>query len=179
MATPIDFSIRACCVKRPRITWIVDSLCIAMLIGTTVYAVCRYATLPERIPVHYNAKGVIDGYGGKGMIWLLLAGMWGVVGCLSFVEQFPKCWNTVFRTTKENHVQMLSLTWTLISITKLIVAAMFAYLVMAAIRGGNLPALFMPIVLLALGANFLYWLVRAFFLAMRQKTRPLNMTEWR
>ena len=62
---------------------------------------------------------------------------------------------------------MLSLTWTLISITKLIVAAMFAYLVMAAIRGGNLPALFMPIVLLALGANFLYWLARAFFVAMR------------
>ena len=169
MTTPIDFSTRACCVKRPRITWIVDSLCIALLIGTTVYAACRYAALPERIPVHYNAKGVIDGYGGKGMMWLLLAGMWGVVGCLSFVEQFPKCWNTGFRTTKENHVRMLSLTWTLISITKLIVAAMFAYLVVAAIRGGNLPALFMPIVLLALGANFLYWLVRAFFVAKRQR----------
>lgn len=169
MATPIDFSTRACCVKRPRLTWIVDSLCIALLIGTTVYAACRYAALPARIPVHYNAKGVIDGYGGKGMMWLLLAGLWGVVGCLSVVEQFPKCWHTGFRTTKENHVRMLSLTWTLISITKLIFAAMFAYLVMAAIRGGNLPALFMPIVLLALGANFLYWLVRAFFVAKRQR----------
>lgn len=169
IAIPIDCSANACRVKRPRITWIVDGLCIALLIGTTVYAACRYAALPERIPVHYNAKGVIDGYRGKGMMWLLLAGVWGVVGCLSFVEQFPKCWNTGFRTTKENHVQMLSLTWTLISITKLIFAAMFAYLVVAAIRGGNLPALFMPIVLLALGANFLYWLVRAFFVAKRQR----------
>ncbi len=140
-----------------------------MLIGTTVYAVCRYSTLPERIPVHYNAMGVIDGYGGKGMMWLLLAGMWGVVGCLSFVEQFPKCWNTGFRTTKKNHVQMLSLTWQVISIKKLIVAAMFAYLVVAGIHGGNLSAHFMPIALLALGANFLYWLVRAFFVAKRQR----------
>jgi len=167
-ATPIDFSTNASRIKRPRITWIVDSLCIAMLIGTTVYAAFRYAALPERIPIHYNARGIIDGYGGRGMIWLLLVSMWAVVGVLSLVEQFPKCWNTGFRATKENHVQMLSLTWQLISIAKLIVAAMCVCPVMAAIRGGNLPSLFLPIVLLALGANFLYWLVSALFVAMRR-----------
>ena len=35
-------------MKRTRLVWIVDCLC---------------AALPDRIPTHYGADGVIDGYG--------------------------------------------------------------------------------------------------------------------
>ena len=76
-------------IKRPRLAQIVDGLCLVLLVGTTVYAICRYAALPDRIPVHYNAKGVIDGYGSKGMIWLFVAIMWFVVGVISVTELFP------------------------------------------------------------------------------------------
>ena len=70
-------------VKRTRLVWIVDCLCAVLLISMTVWVACRYAALPDRIPTHYGADGVINGYSGKSMIWVLLAITWFIVGLLS------------------------------------------------------------------------------------------------
>ena len=157
--TPLEDS---CRIKRPRLVKIVDGLCLVLLVGTTAYATCRYAALPDRIPVHYNAKGVIDGYGSKGMIWLFVAIMWFAVGVISVTELFPKHWNTVVAVTKENRVRIMTLTWKLASTTKLVVAIIFSYLAMAIIRGGNVSQLFLRVILLTMGFNIAYWITRIF-----------------
>ena len=89
-----------CKVKRTRLVWIVDWLCGALLIGITVWVACRYAALPDKIPAHFGANGVIDGYGGKSMIWVLLAIVWALVIVMSVTERFPKYWNVPFKVTK-------------------------------------------------------------------------------
>ena len=152
----------SCRIKRPRLVQIVDGLCLVLLVGTTVYATCCYAALPDRIPVHYNAKGVIDGYGRKGMIWLFVAIMWLVVGVISVTELFPNHWNTVVAATKENRVRIMTLTWKLASTTKLAVAIIFPYLAMVIIRGGNVSPLFLRVILLTMGFNIAYWITRIF-----------------
>ena len=149
-------------MKRTRLVWIVDCLCAVLLISMTVWVACRYAALPDRIPTHYGADGVIDGYGDKSMIWVLLAITWFIVGLLSVTELFPKYWNIPFKVTKENHNRLMTLTWHFISTTKLLVACLFAYLVVMCIRGENLSAWFVPMVLTAFCANSLYWIVRLF-----------------
>lgn len=151
-----------CKVKRTRLVWIVDWLCGALLIGITVWVACRYAAMPDKIPTHFGADGVIDGYGGKSMIWGLLAIMWIIVLVMSVSELFPKCWNIPFKVTKENHSRMKTLTWHLISTTKLLVASLFAYLIIMSMRGENLSVYFTPMVLTAVCANSLYWVVRLF-----------------
>ena len=100
-----------CKVKRTRLVRIVDWLCGALLIGITLWVVCHYAALPDRIPIHYNAGGAIDRYGNKSMIWVLMACMWAPVGILSAVECFPRFWNVPFKVTMENHSRMMTLTW--------------------------------------------------------------------
>ena len=70
-------------LKRTSLTWIIDCLCGVLLIGMTVWVVCCYPSLPDRIPIHYGIDGVIDGYGAKSMIWLLLGSMW-FPACLLF-----------------------------------------------------------------------------------------------
>ena len=62
-----------CKMKSTRLVWIVDWLCGALLIGITAWVACHYAAMPDKIPTHFGADGVIDGYGGKSMIWCLLA----------------------------------------------------------------------------------------------------------
>ena len=151
-----------CKVKRTRLVWIVDWLCGALLIGITVWVACRYAAMPDKIPTHFGADGVIDGYGGKSMIWGLLAIMWIIVLVMSVSELFPKCWNIPFKVTKENTCRLLTIVWHFISTTKLLVACLFAYMVVMCVRGENLPAYFMPMVLTAFGANSLYWVVQFF-----------------
>ena len=149
-------------MKRTRLVWIVDCLCAALLISMTVWVACRYAALPDRIPIHYGADGVIDGYGDKSMIWVLLAIMWGLVIVLSVTELFPKYWNIPFKVTKENQARVLTIAWHMLSATKLIVTGVFAYLAIKVTQGGNLSAYFAPIFISAISLNSLYWVVRLF-----------------
>ena len=151
-----------CKMKSTRLVWIVDWLCGALLIGITAWVACRYAAMPDKIPIHFGVDGVIDGYGGKSMIWCLLAIMWVLVIVMSVTELFPRHWNVPFKVTKENHSRMMTLTWHLISTTKLLVASLFAYLIIMSMRGENLSVYFTPMVLTAVCANSLYWVVRLF-----------------
>ncbi len=147
-------------MKRTRLVWIVDCLCAALLISMTVWVACRYAAFPDRIPIHYGADGVIDGYGYKSMIWVLLAIMWGLVIVLSVTELFPKYWNIPFKVTKENQARVLTIAWHMLSTTKLIITGVFAYLTIKGTQGGNLSAYFAPIFISAISLNSLYWVVR-------------------
>ena len=149
-------------MKRTRLVLIVDCLCAALLISMMVWVACRYAALPDRIPVHYGADGVIDGYGDKSMIWVLLAITWFIVGLLSVTELFPKYWNIPFKVTKENQARVLTIAWHMLSATKLIVTGVFAYLAIKVTQGGNLSAYFAPIFISAISLNSLYWVVRLF-----------------
>ena len=149
-------------MKRTRLVLIVDCLCAALLISMMVWVACRYAALPDRIPVHYGADGVIDGYGDKNMIWVLLAITWFIVGLLSVTELFPKYWNIPFKVTKENQARVLTIAWHMLSATKLIVTGVFAYLAIKVTQGGNLSAYFAPIFISAISLNSLYWVVRLF-----------------
>ena len=151
-----------CKVKRTRLVRIVDWLCGALLIGITAWVACRYAALPDKIPTHFGADGVVDGYGGKSMIWGLLAIMWVLVIVISVAELFPRHWNVPVKVTKENHSRMMTLTWHFISTTKLLVASLFACVVIMCMRGKNLSAMFMPIVLTVFFANSLFWVIRLF-----------------
>ncbi len=41
-----------------------------VLVLTAAYALIRYTSLPETIPIHFNARGEADGFGARGMIFL-------------------------------------------------------------------------------------------------------------
>ena len=147
-------------MKRTRLIKIVDCICAILLIGCTILVACLYGSLPDRIVTHYDANGVIDGYGSKSTIWGVIVIMWVLVGLMSLGEQIPKHWNTGFKLTKENHSRLLALTWHFISTTKLVISVMFAYIVVMCVRGENLSPLFLPLVLTVLCANSLYWIVK-------------------
>lgn len=50
-----------------RIPTIISALIIVL---TVAYALIRYTSLPETIPIHFNARGEADGFGARGMIFL-------------------------------------------------------------------------------------------------------------
>ena len=151
-----------CKTERTRLVRIIDLLCGLLLIGITIWVACRYAALPDKIPTHYGADGVIDGYGNKSAIWILIVIMWFLVGVVSLAELFPRFWNIPVKVTKDNHGQLIALIWHFLSITKLLVASLFAYLIVMCVRGENLLPCFMPMVLTVFGLNSLYWVVRLF-----------------
>ena len=151
-----------CRVKRTSLVRIVDLLCGALLIGITLWVACRYGALPDRIPIHYGADGVADGYGAKSMIWVTVAIAWILVGIMSALEQFPKFWNVPVKVTKENQCRVLTLTWQLVSTSKLIVLGILVYPTIMSVLGENLSPCFVLLGVAALVINSLYWVVRLF-----------------
>ena len=96
------------------------------------------------------------------MIWILVAISWVLIGVISVIEQFPRFWNVPVKVTSDNKCRLLTLTWHLISTTKLVVMGIFVYLILMAMQGGNLPIFFVPAILILLTANSLYWVIRIF-----------------
>ena len=97
-----------------------------MLLGSIVYILIIWHTLPEQIPTHYNFAGEIDGYGGRGS--LLLMPVIGLVTDLTVAVcgRFPKSWNTGVRVTVLNRVRVYRLVRDLMADLRLSMALAFA-----------------------------------------------------
>ena len=105
---------------------IVAILAPAILLGTLVYLLVIWNSLPVRIPMNYNMTGEITGYGGRAT--LLIMPIIGLVMDLSIalVERFPKSWNTGVRVTVLNRVRVYRLVRTLMADLRLACAVMFS-----------------------------------------------------
>ena len=89
-------------IKDTRADTIMEYLCRIMLIGTLIYLIVCWSTIPDQIPTHYNAAGEIDDWGGKGMIWFTVIISWALYLGISFVERYPDIWNTGVEITRKN-----------------------------------------------------------------------------
>ncbi|GIP35220.1 DUF1648 domain-containing protein [Paenibacillus sp. J2TS4] len=70
-----------------------DILSLLLIVGIVVYLSMEWSGLPDQIPIHFNAAGEADGWGGKGFLWFMPA-----VACLlwagsTILEKFPHIYN--------------------------------------------------------------------------------------
>ena len=89
-------------IKHNKLDTIAEVFCMILLIVTTLYTIYMYIQLPEKIPIHYNAAGVIDRYGNKLEIFILLIVTWVMYIGLSLLTRVPQFWNTGVSVTAEN-----------------------------------------------------------------------------
>ena len=97
-----------------------------VLLGSIVFILIRFPSLPAQIPMHYNAAGEIDGYGSR--LTLLLMPAIGLVldGSIVLAERFPKSWNTGVKITLYNRVRVYRLVRDLLAELRLCMAIFFA-----------------------------------------------------
>ena len=141
---------------------VMEYICRILLIGTLIYLIVRWNAIPDQIPTHYNAAGEIDGWGGKGMVWLLVVISWGLYLGITFVGRFPELWNTGVKITKKNKEKVYRLIKYLIGTSKLILISVFTLLIVFSTLAKPLPLWFAGIYLTILIADMAFWLVRIF-----------------
>ena len=126
MGIPTRAQVDAFC-GAPATRWqrIAGLLAPLILLGSFVYILIVWHSLPEQIPTHYNAAGEIDGYGGRGS--LLIMPIIGLVTDLAvaLTARFPKSWNTGVRVTVLNRVRVYRLLRDLIAELRLAMALLF------------------------------------------------------
>ena len=97
----------------------------ALLLGAIVFVLCRFPALPEKVPMHFNAAGEIDGYGGRASLLLMpLIGLVMDAG-LAITARFPKSWNTGVRVTRLNRVRVYRLVRDMMAELRLAMAILF------------------------------------------------------
>ena len=154
--------------RPPKKFWdkILESIAImGLLIG--IYLVIQaWPNLPATIPIHFDAAGNADGFGPKGMIWLLPAIGVVMVPAMLFLRRFPWLSNVPFEITEENAAYQYGLIIRLLSLLACFVSLLFLLLVYDTISiafGGSslLGWLFMPIFLTGIIGPIIWYFIAA------------------
>ena len=142
-------------IKHNKLDTIAEVFCMILLIVTTLYAIYMYIQLPEKIPIHYNAAGVIDRYGNKLEIFILLIVTWVMYIGLSLVTRVPQFWNTGVSVTAENKDRVYRILKNMLKIIKMEIIVIFCYLIYNTTTLYDLPKWFVPVFLVLLFSTML------------------------
>lgn len=142
-------------VPLTRLDYFIEMLSGLLMAGIWAGTALSYPHLPDKIPVHFNAAGVPDGYGPAWNIWFLPVIASGLFGLLTFVCRIPHQFNYPFEITPENAQKAYSRATSVMRVLKMIITLMSAYLLFATVqtalgKKSELGAWFLPVVLLVL-----------------------------
>ena len=141
---------------------IMEVLGLVMLIGTPLYLVFRWPSIPDKLPMHYNFAGEIDRWGGKGEVLFLVVMVWILYLLISLVEHFPSVWNTGVQVTPENRMRVYRTLKYMVKTLKLAMTLVFTFLIFNTVAGIPLPEWFTVVYVLLIIGDLAFWLIRLY-----------------
>lgn len=104
---------------------LVEWFSISLLLLLWMWVLYYYKSLPDTIPVHFNAAGEADGFGHKNMIFLIPGIATILFIGMSIANKYPHHFNYPRKITEENALQQYTLATRLIRYLKLLVVITF------------------------------------------------------
>lgn len=141
---------------------IMEVLGLVMLIGTPLYLVIRWPSIPDKLPMHYNFAGEIDRWGGKGEVLFLVVMVWILYLMISLVEHFPSVWNTGVQVTLENRMRVYRTLKYMVKTLKLAMTLVFTFLIFNTVAGTPLPGWFSAVYVILIIGDLAFWLIRLY-----------------
>lgn len=149
-------------IKRGKFDTILNVLCLIILISTILFLIVIWSKIPDKVPMHNDFAGNTDRWGSKLEIIILPIITWIIYIFITIIEKFPQIWNTGVEVTEENKERVYSILLHLISTIKFIVVCVFTYLTVQTAVAFELSAWFLPIFILVILGNLLYWIWKLF-----------------
>lgn len=143
--------------------FVVEALCIIIIMGMCVYGVYIFQVLPDQIPIHFNRAGKVDKYGSKVIMWFLPILSILLYALLTWLHRIPHQYNYPVAITKENAFIQYQLATKMMRWVKLgtlgILGFAFYDVIQSAVstnREGLNPWLFFGIILISYSPLFFY-----------------------
>lgn len=147
-------------IKKTRYDIFINVLCIGLLVGILIFLGLSWNAIPEKIPGHYNAGGVIDRWGNKGELLIVPIIAWFMYIGLCVVEKFPQIWNTGIEVTEQNKERVYRILKNLLQTVKLCTVAVFSFLTINSSLSKELPMLFLPIFLISMFGPMIFFIIK-------------------
>jgi uncharacterized membrane protein len=153
-------------ISRTTTDWLIDFVAFAFLVILIVIPVINYGTLPETVPVHFNASGQPDDYGGRNSLWLLPAVGLFMYVLMTVIEQFPQIYNYPVEITEENAESQYRNAIRLIRVLKTVILLVFTFLSYKTIetatgKTSGLGKAFLPVFLLLTFGVIIFYIVKS------------------
>ena len=146
-----------------RRTWydiFVNVICIGLLVGIFLYLYLSWNTIPDKIPGHYNAAGVMDRWGNKSeLLFTPITVLVMYIG-ITLVESFPQIWNTGIQITEANRERVYRILKNLIGTVKTIVVVMFIFITLNQSLSKPFPQWFLPVFLILMFGTILLFILK-------------------
>lgn len=149
-------------LKNNKIDWIIEIMCLTLLIGLTAYLIFHWGSIPDKIPAHYDWEGNIDRWGNKSDLIFLPMMSWFLYLLITGLQQVPLVWNTGVKITEENEERVYRTLKYMLETLKLIVVADLTYITVHSLMGKSLSGWFTMIVLVAVFGDLIFWIVRLY-----------------
>lgn len=147
-------------LKKTAWDWITEALSLALVLGTILYLIVMWKSIPDTIPAHYNAAGEVNRWGGKSEL-LMLPIIGGILYFLiTLVQQYPEAWNTGVTVTEENRERVYRILRNLIGTTKLMMLLVFSSLTVLSSLGLALPIWYLGVFLALLFGSITFFIIQ-------------------
>lgn len=84
-----------------------------LLVGTFVYLALAWQQIPDQVPMHYNGRGEITRWGGKGNVLIFPIFMAAMSIPMLLLEHYPSVWNMSGKAYKVDPAATIQATRTL------------------------------------------------------------------
>lgn len=123
---------------------------ISLLIGalTILLPIIFWSKVPDEIPMHYNAAGVVDNWSDKSSLILLFFAVLMLMGVMSIAVYVVRV-NMESKHSKEAEKSTMRIAYPIVVLMNLVVQIMFAYITFCSVTCRPLGSLFLPVFLLA------------------------------
>lgn len=123
---------------------------VSLLIGalTILLPTIFWNKIPDEIPMHYNAAGVVDNWSDKSSLILLFFAVLMLMGVMSIAVYAVKV-NMESKHSKEAEKSTMRIAYPIVVIMNLVVQIMFAYITFCSVTCRALGSMFLPIFLTA------------------------------
>ncbi len=147
-------------LKHTKLQITVEFITVILLFLIWLYLILSWNTIPDKIPGHYNAQGVVDRWGNKNEILLIPIVSVALYILLTIVSFFPSAWNVPVKITDHNGEFTYTNLKTMLIILKMEVIATFAYISYCNIKIQSLGAWFLPLELTIIFVTITYYIIK-------------------
>ena len=116
---------------------VVEVLCWSGLLFLWLITFFMYDSLPETIPVHFNAMGKVDRLGDKSSIWFLPIITTVLVAGLTWLNRNPHTFNYLEEITAENAERNYKMGTRLMRYLKLFVVVLFGAILLTDVQSSG------------------------------------------
>jgi uncharacterized membrane protein len=140
-----------------RLQKLIEIVGIILLVLFIGFITISWGELPDKIPGHYNAEGVVNRWADKWEILILPVIAILLYGGLSVISLFPQIWNVPQTKKESNKYLVYSTMKTMLILMKIEITANFFCISYFSVKGSNIPPLYLPVFLIVIFGSIGYY----------------------